>query len=72
MSLRDLERSGMLEKKEKEAIAQVYGLLSNTGGHPYIAERDQARLMRHLSLTFAQFVLLRLEGALRSLEVRKP
>jgi len=73
VAVRDyLERSGMLEKKEKEAIAQVYGLLSNTGGHPYIAERDQARLMRHLSLTFAQFVLLRLEGALRSLEVRKP
>ena len=63
-----LERIGLLEKKEKETIAQVYGLLSNTGGHPYIAERDQARLMRHLSLTFAQFVLLRLEGALRSVQ----
>jgi len=73
VAVRDyLERSGLLEKKEKEAISQVYGLLSNTGGHPYIAERDQARLMRHLSLTFAQFVLLRLEGALRSIEPRKP
>jgi hypothetical protein len=61
-----LEQCGLIEKKEKETISQVYGLLSDTGGHPYIAERDQARLMRHLSLTFTQFILLRLEGFLRS------
>ncbi len=67
-----LEHTGILEKKEKETISQVYGLLSNTGGHPYIAERDQARLMRHLSLTFSQFVLLRLEGALRDVGSKKP
>lgn len=59
-----LERTGLLEQKEKETISQVYGLLSNTGGHPYIAQQEQARLMRHLSLTFCQFVLLRLQGAL--------
>jgi len=64
VTIRDyLEREGLLEKKEKDAISKVYGLLSETGGHPYIAARDQARLMRHLALTFAQFVLLRLEGA---------
>lgn len=57
-----LEVNKILEKKEKETIKQVYGLLSDTGGHPYIASRDQARLMRHLALTFSQFVLLRLEG----------
>ena len=61
-----LERSGILEKKEKETLSSVYGLLSDTGGHPYIAGRDQARLMRHLALTFSQFVLLRLEGFFRS------
>jgi hypothetical protein len=33
--------------------------------HPFIARQDQARLMRNLSLTFSQFVLLRLEGAIR-------
>lgn len=54
-----LETSGLLDKKEKEAVAKTYGLLSDTGGHPHIAERDQARLMRHLALTFSQFVLLR-------------
>jgi hypothetical protein len=62
-----LERAKILEKKEKEALSSIYGLLSDTGGHPYIAGRDQARLMRHLSLTFCQFVLLRLDGFIRSM-----
>ncbi len=57
-----LEREGLLEKKEKEALSAVYGLLSETGGHPYMARNDQARLLRHLALTFAQFVMLRLKG----------
>jgi hypothetical protein len=61
-----LHREGLLEEKEKKAVAEVYGLLSNTGGHPYIAEKDQARLMRHLALTFTQFAILRLQGALQS------
>jgi hypothetical protein len=59
-----LESCGILEKKEKDTLSQVYGLLSETGGHPYVAQKDQARLMRHLSLTFCQFVLLRLRGSL--------
>ena len=42
-----------------QAVAKVYGLMSDKGSHPYIADRDQARCMRYLSLTFAQFVLLR-------------
>ena len=57
-----LEKAGVLEKKEKETLKEVYGLLSETGGHPNIAHKDQARLMRHLALTFCQFVLLRFEG----------
>jgi len=56
---------GLVEPKEKEAISKAYALLSDTGGHPYIAEKDQARLMRHLALTFAQFALLRLQGSLK-------
>lgn len=59
-----LEQAMLLEKKEKEAIAKVYGLLSHTGSHPYMAQNDQARLLRNLALTFCQFVLLRLRGAL--------
>lgn len=61
-----LEKEKLIETKEKEAIAKVYGLLSDTGSHPYIAEKDQARLMWHLSLTFCQFVLLRYEGFLKT------
>lgn len=63
VAVRDyLEEKGLLSEKEKEALAKVYGLLSETGSHPYIAENDQARLMRHLGLTFSQFVMLRLQG----------
>ncbi len=66
-SVRDyLEKQSLIGKSEKETISQVYGLLSETGGHPYMAQRDQARLMRHLALTFSQFILLRLESALQS------
>jgi hypothetical protein len=61
-----LEDEGLLETKEKEALDKVYSLLSHTGSHPYMAQHDQARLLRHLSLTFSQFVMLRLEGCLRS------
>lgn len=58
-----LQRVGLLEEKEKAAVASVYGLLSETGSHPYVAQQEQARLMRHLALTFSQFVMLRLQGS---------
>ena len=61
-----LESEKLIETKEKEAVAKVYGLLSDTGSHPNIAEKDQARLMWHLALTFSQFVLLRFEGFLKN------
>jgi hypothetical protein len=57
-----LEKVGLLERKEKDAIASVYGLLSETGSHPYMAQSEQARLLRQLALTLSQFVLLRLRG----------
>jgi hypothetical protein len=59
-----LEKEGLLEKKEKEAVSSIYSLLSETGSHPYIAQPEQARLLRHLSLTLSQFVLLRFKGKL--------
>jgi len=58
-----LETSGLLESKEKQTLASVYALLSETGAHPYMAANDQARLLRHLALTLSQFVMLRLRGA---------
>lgn len=54
-----LENEKLLESKEKEALSKVYALLSHTGGHPYMAENDQARLLRNLSLTFSHFVMLK-------------
>jgi hypothetical protein len=59
-----LERQNIVTTVEREALDKSYGALSATGGHPYIAEKDQARLMRHLALTFSQFVLLRYQGFL--------
>jgi hypothetical protein len=60
-----LEREGLLDTKETETLAKVYGLLSETGSHPNMAYSDQARLLRHLALTFSQFVMLRLQGSLK-------
>lgn len=61
-----LEQQGFIDRVEKDAISKVYGLISNTGAHPNIAEKDQARLMRHLALSFSQFALLRWEGYLKN------
>lgn len=60
-----LEKEGLLEKKERETVDKIYGLLSHTGSHPYMAEKDQARLLRQISLTITQFIMLRLEGAIK-------
>jgi hypothetical protein len=59
-----LAQSGLLESKEKVALDSIYGLLSETGSHPYMAANEQARLLRHMALTFGQFVMLRLRGSL--------
>jgi hypothetical protein len=61
-----LESDGFLERRERETLDKVYGLLSHTGGHPYMAEKSQARLLRQLTLTLTQFVMLRLEGFISS------
>jgi len=66
VAIRDyLETAGLVEKKEREAIDKIYALLSHTGGHPYMAEKDQSRLLRQICLTVTQFVMLRLEGFLK-------
>ena len=59
-----LEQAGLLDRNEREAVGSIYGLLSATGGHPYMAQNDQARLLRHLALTVSQFVMLRLRGSI--------
>jgi hypothetical protein len=61
-----LEKQKLISAIERETLDKTYGLLSSTGGHPYIAQNDQSRLMWHLALTFSQFVLLRYEGFLKN------
>lgn len=60
-----LETHKLLDAQERKALAETYGVLSAQGGHPFIAEKDQARLLRHLALTYSQFVMLRLKGWLK-------
>lgn len=66
MSVRQyLERENLLDSKETDTLSKVYGLLSETGSHPFMPHNEQARLLRHLALTFSQFVLIRLQGSLK-------
>ena len=60
-----LMEQGLILSEEKATLSSVYSLLSHTGGHPYMADCEQARLMRTLALVFAQFAMLRLRGSLR-------
>jgi hypothetical protein len=57
--LRDV---GLLSAKEHEAFSKLYGLLSETGGHPGIPRQHQARVFRRLALSMALFTLLSLES----------
>jgi hypothetical protein len=57
-----LEDAGLLSTQERKTFAELYSLLSETGGHPSMSEPDQARIFRRLSLSMALFVLLRYQG----------
>jgi hypothetical protein len=48
--------------KEFPAFSALYGLLSETGGHPGMSAKDQARIFRRLALAMIQFLLLRYEA----------
>jgi hypothetical protein len=56
-----LEEVGVLTTQERKTFAELYSLLSETGGHPSMSEPDQARIFRRLSLSMALFVLLRFQ-----------
>jgi len=61
-----LQQAGLLNEKEQKALAASYGLLSDTGSHPNIAQSDQARMSRQLALILSEFVMLRTAGALKA------
>jgi hypothetical protein len=60
------KNENILEDKEVEVIRTCYGLLSNTGSHPNMSEKDQARLMRNLALSLSQYALITYEGFLKN------
>jgi hypothetical protein len=64
-----LEKEGLLDRKEKKMISSIYAVLSEKGAHPYMAKKDQARLLRHLALTISHFVLIRLKGSMNQAQV---
>jgi hypothetical protein len=51
-----------LTKREHGLIRELYGLLSEDGGHPNMATKESARIDRQHALTAVHFVLLRLEA----------
>jgi hypothetical protein len=54
-----LADKGILDTAEKEFFAKAYGMLSNRGSHPRIAERDEALFWHKQALILTQFALLR-------------
>jgi hypothetical protein len=67
-----LQEIGLIDSKENDTIKSIYGLLSEKGGHPFMAQNDQARLLRQLALTISQFVMLRYQGFLSSRHEESP
>lgn len=55
----ELKRTGFMDEKEHKFIGALYGLLSEQGGHPNMAERENALICRQYALTGTHFVLLR-------------
>lgn len=54
-----LRDHGLVTAKECDWIDHTYKVLSDSGGHANMSERDHARIFRRLALLVAQFALLR-------------
>jgi hypothetical protein len=59
-ALRYLLDNGVLTKPEELFASQFYTLMSDTGVHPLIAEREYARLMRNMSIEYGLLLLTKL------------
>ncbi len=53
--------NSVLTKQEELFSAQFYTLMSDTGVHPLIAEREYARLMRNMSIEYGLLLLTKLD-----------
>ena len=53
--------SDVLTVKEQQFAIQFYALMSDTGVHPLVAEREYARLMRNMSIEYGLLLLTKLD-----------
>jgi hypothetical protein len=60
-ALKYLRDHDVLTIKEEQFAAQFYTLLSDTGVHPLVAEREYARLMRNMSIEYGLLLLTKLD-----------
>jgi hypothetical protein len=60
-ALRYLQGNGLLTKVEELFASQFYTLMSDTGVHPLITEREYARLMRNISIEYGLLLLTKLD-----------
>ena len=60
-ALRYLQENGVLTRVEELFASQFYTLMSDTGVHPLIAEREYARLMRNISVEYGLLLLTKLD-----------
>lgn len=56
-----LVQEGVLTKTEEAFVTSLYTLLSDTGVHPLVAEREYARLVRNMNIEYGLLFLTRLE-----------
>jgi hypothetical protein len=60
-ALKYLRDNAVLSKQEEAFASQFYVLMSDTGVHPLIAEREYARLVRNMSIEYGLLVLTKLD-----------
>lgn len=60
-ALKYLSGNGVLTEQEESFAARFYTLMSDTGVHPLIAEREYARLMRNMSIEYGLLLLTKLD-----------
>ena len=60
-ALKFLSDSAVLTRPEELFASQFYTLMSDTGVHPLIAEREYARLMRNMSIEYGLLLLTKLD-----------
>ena len=56
-----LVQEGVLTKTEEAFVTSLYALVSDTGVHPLVSEREYARLVRNMNIEYGLLFLTRVE-----------